>query len=234
MLQVEALEARYGAVRALKGISLSVSEGEIVTLIGANGAGKSTTLKAISGLVPASAGRIEFEGEVITGLPPHRILARGIAHIPEGRRIFPDLTVLENLRLGGYLIRDKAQFRRGLERVFDSFPILAERRQQLAGTLSGGEQQMLAVGRGLMSNPKLLLLDEPSLGLSPRIVTRVAQIIQDIHKQGVTILLVEQKAQLALGIAGRGYVLETGRIVLEDAAANLVRNALVKRAYLGL
>ncbi|MBI3075770.1 MAG: ABC transporter ATP-binding protein, partial [Deltaproteobacteria bacterium] len=223
--QVEALEARYGAVRALKGISLSVSEGEIVTLIGANGAGKSTTLKAISGLVPASAGRIEFEGEVITGLPPHRILARGIAHIPEGRRIFPDLTVLENLRLGGYLIRDKAQFRRGLERVFDSFPILAERRQQLAGTLSGGEQQMLAVGRGLMSNPKLLLLDEPSLGLSPRIVTRVAQIIQDIHKQGVTILLVEQKAQLALGIAGRG---------LEDAAANLVRNALVKRAYLGL
>ena len=234
MLEVEDLHVHYGPVAALKGVSLRVEAGSIVALIGANGAGKSTALRAISGLLAPSRGRIAWEGRPLDGLPPHEILGLGIGHVPEGRQIFPDLTVWENLRLGGYRERDGGRLRERLDAVFRQFPILAERRRQLGGTLSGGEQQMLAIGRALMAEPRLLMLDEPSLGLAPRYVERVVEILQALNARGIAILLVEQKAQAALRIAHRGYVLETGRIVLEDAAARLLDNEEVQRAYLGI
>jgi branched-chain amino acid transport system ATP-binding protein len=234
VLEVEGLHVRYGQVAALKGISLRVPDGAIVTLIGANGAGKSTTLRAISGLLAPARGRITFAGRTLDDLPPHEVLALGIGHVPEGRQIFPDLTVWENLRLGAFRERDGARVRERLEAVFQQFPILRERSNQLGGTLSGGEQQMLAIGRALMARPRLLMLDEPSLGLAPRYVERVIEILLALNAQGIAILLVEQKAQVALRIAQRGYVMETGRIVLEDQGARLLDNEEVKRAYLGI
>ena len=224
----------YGQVKVLKGISLEVSYGEIVTLIGTNGAGKTTTLKAISGLVKPREGEIQFQGRRIDPLRPHDILRMGIAHVPEGRNIFPDMTVLENLKLGGFILKTQETVRERIERMYAYFPILKERRQQLAGTLSGGEQQMLAIGRGLMSGPKLLLLDEPSLGLSPIMVQRVGKMITEIHSQGMTILLVEQNARMALQISDRGYVLETGSIIMQERASHLISNEKVRKAYLGL
>ncbi len=233
VLAVENLVTHYGPVEALKGISLHVSRGEIVTLIGANGAGKSTTLRTISGIVRPTRGRITYEGKDLTTLPPERIVALGIAHVPEGRRVFPQMSVLENLELGAYTRSDKRAIQEDLERVFALFPRLAERRNQLAGTMSGGEQQMLAIGRALMARPRLLLLDEPSMGLAPIIVENIFAVIQDINRQGTTILLVEQNANLALSVAHKGYVLETGRIALSDTAEQLRENEAVRRAYLG-
>jgi branched-chain amino acid transport system ATP-binding protein len=234
VLEVEGLHVHYGPVAALKGVSLRVPDGAIVTLIGANGAGKSTTLRAISGLLAPARGRITFAGRTLDHLLPHEVLAMGIGHVPEGRQIFPDLTVWENLRLGAFRERDGAQVQERLGAVFRQFPVLRERSKQLGGTLSGGEQQMLAIGRALMARPRLLMLDEPSLGLAPRYVERVIEILLALNAQGIAILLVEQKAQVALRIAQRGYVMETGRIVLEDAAARLLDNEEVKRAYLGI
>lgn len=233
MLTVENLHVYYGAIHAIQGISFSVQEGEIVTLIGANGAGKSTILKTISGLLQPSKGQIILEGEKISTLSPHQIVARGISQVPEGRRVFPELTVMENLELGAYLRqgKDRAQ---DLQRVFDLFPRLQERKNQPAGTLSGGEQQMLAIGRGLMARPRLLLLDEPSMGLAPLLVKEIFAIIREINAAGTTILLVEQNAHMALSIAQKGYVLETGEIVLSGSAAELTRNEEVRKAYLGL
>jgi len=233
MLVIDSIVTHYGPVEALKGISLEVREGEIVTLIGANGAGKSTTLRTISGLVRPTSGSIKYEGRELTALPPERIVAMGIAHVPEGRRVFPMMTVLENLELGAFPRKDAAGVRQDMEFVFSLFPRLAERRKQLAGTMSGGEQQMLAIARALMARPKLLLLDEPSMGLAPRIVESIFEVIQDINRQGTTVLLVEQNAHLALSIAHRGYVLETGRIVLSGTARSLLENEAVRRAYLG-
>ena len=233
MLALEGLVARYGAVTALAGVSLSVADAEFVCLIGANGAGKSTTLKAISGLVPATAGRIRFDGQDIAGLPAQEILRRGIAHCPEGRRVFPYMTVEENLAMGAYVRRDHDGVAADLERVFAHFPILSERRRQAAGTLSGGEQQMLAIGRALMARPRLIMFDEPSLGLAPTVVETVFRIIADIQRQGTTVLMVEQNAYLALRLATRAYVMETGRIVLEGPAGELAENEHVRRAYLG-
>jgi len=233
MLALEGLVARYGPVTALAGVSLTVESAEFVCLIGANGAGKSTTLKAISGLVPAAAGRIRFDGQDIAGLPAQEILRRGIAHCPEGRRVFPYMTVDENLAMGAYLRRDHAAVAADLERVFAHFPILAERRRQPAGTLSGGEQQMLAIGRALMARPRLILFDEPSLGLAPTIVEAVFSIIAGIQREGTTVLMVEQNAYMALTLASRAYVLETGRIVLEGPAHALAENEHVRKAYLG-
>ena len=234
MLEVEDLHVSYGPLAALRGVSLRVPRGAIVTLIGANGAGKSTTLRAISGLLTPTAGRILLEGQPIHGRLPHEILALGIAHVPEGRQIFPDLTVRENLRLGAFRERRAAAVAGRLEAVFAEFPVLAERRKQLGGTLSGGEQQMLAIGRALIAEPRLLMLDEPSLGLAPLYVERVLEIIRRLNARGVSILLVEQRAQAALSIAQRGYALQTGRIVLEDEGARLLDNEEVKRAYLGI
>jgi branched-chain amino acid transport system ATP-binding protein len=234
LLAIREAEAFYGEVKVLKGVSLEVSEGEIVTLIGTNGAGKTTTLKLISGLVKARRGEVEFQGRRIDRLPPHRIIRMGIAHVPEGRNIFPDMTVIENLRLGGFILQSRERMGEQTERMFSYFPILKERMGQLAGTLSGGEQQMLAIGRGLMSGPKLLLLDEPSLGLSPILVRKVGEIVREIHTRGVTILLVEQNAKMALQISDRGYVLETGSIILKERASNLISDEKVKKAYLGL
>ncbi|HLT58095.1 MAG: ABC transporter ATP-binding protein [Limnochordales bacterium] len=233
MLAIENLVTHYGPVEALKGITLHVNQGEIVTLIGANGAGKSTTLRTISGLVRPTRGTITYEGHDLTALPPERIVALGIAHVPEGRRVFPLMTVLENLELGAYTRSDARAIQEDLDRVFTLFPRLAERRTQLAGTMSGGEQQMLAIGRALMARPRLLLLDEPSMGLAPIIVESIFQVIEDINKQGTTILLVEQNANLALSVAHKGYVLETGRIALSGTAAALRENEAVRRAYLG-
>ena len=233
MLQLEGLEAGYGRTPVLKGVSLTVEEGEIVALLGANGAGKTTTLLAISGLVNVRAGGIAFRGQPLQGVPPAEVVARGISHVPEGRRMLPRLTVLENLEMGAYRRRDRAAIREDLDRMYALFPILAERRRQLAGTLSGGEQQMLAIGRGLMARPSLLLLDEPSLGLAPKLVVTIFDVIKRINQEGVTILLVEQNAYLALQVAHRGYVLETGRVVLTDTAARLADNPQVKAAYLG-
>jgi branched-chain amino acid transport system ATP-binding protein len=232
MLRLSGVDAHYGAIQALHGVSLSVEQGEIVTLIGANGAGKSSTLNLISGLVRPSAGEVSFEGNSIAATPPHEIVRRGICQAPEGRRVFASLSVLENLEMGAYLIGAK-QRAATLAEVLDLFPRLAERRSQRAGTLSGGEQQMLAIGRALMSQPKLLLLDEPSLGLAPNLVQSIFAVIRDINARGVTILLVEQNAHMALRTAHRGYVMETGRIVLQDSAANLASNPQVKEAYLG-
>ena len=233
-LELTKVEAYYGKIRALKGIDLTVEQGEIVTLIGANGAGKSTTLKAISGLMKLGPeAKITFGGEDITHLPPHEIAARGIAHVPEGRGIFAENTVLENLRMGAYLRRDKAHVQALVETALDLFPRLRERLGQQAGTLYGGEQQMLTMARGLMMEPKLMLLDEPSMGLAPVIVEQIFEIIADLHRHGITILLVEQNAYMALQIAQRGYVIQTGSIALTDASERLQNNAIVRGLYLG-
>ena len=233
-LELTHVEAFYGKIRALKGIDLNVEQGEIVTLIGANGAGKSTTLKAISGLMKLGPeAKITFDGEDITHLTPHEIAARGIAHVPEGRGIFAENTVLENLRMGAYLSRSKARTQELLETSLDLFPRLRERLRQQAGTLSGGEQQMLTMARGLMMEPKLMLLDEPSMGLAPVIVEQIFEIIADLHRRGITILLVEQNARMALQIAQRGYVIQTGRIALTDASERLQNDPVVQGLYLG-
>ena len=235
MLELRNVETFYGNIMALKGISLSVSEGEIITLIGANGAGKSTTLMTICGLVPARRGDILFMGRPIGRMEPHEIVALGISQVPEGRRIFPLLTVTENLDMGAFLRKDKADIARDMEYIFSLFPILKERRHQQGGTLSGGEQQMLAISRALMARPRLLLLDEPSLGLAPIVVQQIFRMIGKINEESrTTILLVEQNANMALKIAHRGYVMENGRITLEGVAASLLDNEDVKRAYLGL
>jgi len=233
MLTLKDIEVYYGHIYALKKISVAVEQGEIVTLIGANGAGKSTILNTISGLVRTSTGEMKFLDKRIDSLAPHKILSLGIAQIPEGRKIFPDMTVEENLRLGAHVLKKEKVIAEGMEKAFTWFPILKERRLQLGGTLSGGEQQMLAISRGLMTAPKLLLMDEPSLGLAPLIVREVSRIIQEIKAQKITILLVEQNARMALRLADRGYVLETGRIVLTDTGRSLLGNESVKRAYLG-
>jgi len=232
VLKVEAIDVAYGEIRALKGVGLEVGQGEIVTILGNNGAGKTTTLKTISGLLHPTRGTITLEDQSLLDVPPHAIVSRGVAHVPEGRRIFNRLTVRENLMMGAYL-RSDAGVAGDLERVFGLFPRLAERITQVAGTLSGGEQQMLAIGRALMASPRLLLLDEPSMGLAPVLVEQIFDTIIDINRQGMTILLVEQNAAMALSIAHRGYVLETGSIVLTGTAAELSDNADVRRAYLG-
>ncbi|HEY5594814.1 MAG TPA: ABC transporter ATP-binding protein [Nitrospiria bacterium] len=233
MLTLEDVQTYYGPMEALKGVSLEVKEGEIVALIGANGAGKSTTLMTISGALAPRRGRIEFLDQNITGRPTHEIVGRGISQVPEGRRIFPRLTVNENLEMGAFLRRDRREIEADRAAVFEQFPILKERRSQLGGTLSGGEQQMLAIGRALMARPKLLLLDEPSLGLAPIVVGRIFEIIRTINRLGKTILLVEQNARAALNLAHRGYVMETGRIVMADDARALLINPRVREAYLG-
>ena len=233
LLEVSNATVHYRKVVALRGVSMDVPEGAVVTIIGANGAGKSTLLRAISGLVALSAGEIRFAGQRINGVPPERVVGLGIAQVPEGRRVFPDLTVQENLGTGAYLRRDPAEVRRDLERVFEHFPRLKERRRQWARTLSGGEQQMLAIGRALMSNPKVLLLDEPTMGLSPVMVQEMARIIQGIHARGVPVVLVEQNAELALRLADYAYVLEIGSVALHGPAADLHANDHVRRAYLG-
>ena len=233
MLTVENLNVYYGMIHALKNVSFHVEEGEIVALIGANGAGKTTTLQTVSGMLQAKSGSVHFENQDITKMPSHRIVQLGISHVPEGRRMFANLTVYENLRMGAYTRKDKKEIEESLARVYERFPRLKERTRQLAGTLSGGEQQMLAMGRALMSNPRLLLLDEPSMGLSPLLVSEIFDIIESISNQGVTILLVEQNAKKALSIADRGYVLETGNIVMEDSAQALLNNEDIKKAYLG-
>ena len=234
MLEIQELEVAYGSIIALHRISLSVPVGKIVTLVGSNGAGKSTTLRAISGLIRVRFGKIVFEGDVITNLAPHRIVGKGITQVPEGRMIFSNLTVFENLQMGAYRRRDRLEIKKDHDQMFDIFPILQEREKQVAGTLSGGEQQMLAIARALMSKPRFLMLDEPSLGIAPILVKTIFSKITEINKQlGITILLVEQNANLALEISDYGYVLETGRIILEDASENLRVNSLVKEAYLG-
>jgi branched-chain amino acid transport system ATP-binding protein len=233
LLEVSAIRARYGAIEALKGVSLTIDEGEVVTLIGSNGAGKSTTLRAVAGLTPAFAGQITFDGEDITGVPADEIVTRGIALSPEGRRCFSRMTVRENLDLGAYRRRDTAAIASDMERVFELFPRLKERADQKAGTMSGGEQQMLAIGRALMAKPRLLLLDEPSLGIAPVLVDRIYETIGEIHRSGVAILLVEQNAHRALDAADRGYVLETGRVALTDGTASLRHDPRVQEAYLG-
>ena len=232
MLEVRDLHVYYGEIHALKGVSFSVSACEIVTLLGNNGAGKTTTLRALSGLLAPRSGEVRFEERPLLGIPPHTIVVKGITHVPEGRRIFNRLSVVENLAMGAYLRRD-AGIDGDLDRVFALFPRLKERVGQVAGTLSGGEQQMLAIGRALMAKPRLLLLDEPSMGLAPVLVEQIFETVQAINRQGVTILLVEQNAAMALSIAGRGYVLETGEIALSGAAADLAGNPEVRRAYLG-
>jgi branched-chain amino acid transport system ATP-binding protein len=232
VLKVESLDVSYGEIRALKGVGLEVGQGEIVTLLGNNGAGKSTTLKTISGLLHPTGGTITLEDRSLLGVPPHAIVSRGVSHVPEGRRIFNRLTVRENLMMGAYL-RNDTGVAADLDRVFGLFPRLAERLTQVAGTLSGGEQQMLAIGRALMANPRLLLLDEPSMGLAPVLVEQIFDTIVDINRQGTTILLVEQNAAIALSIAHRGYVLETGSIALAGTSAALSENSDVRRAYLG-
>jgi branched-chain amino acid transport system ATP-binding protein len=231
LLQVEDLRVAYGGIEALRGISFDVNEGEIVTLLGANGAGKTTTLRTISGLLRPKAGSVTFEGERIDNVPPHQMVQMGIGHVPEGRRIFPRMSVRENLEMGAYHNRDHADS--DMARVFELFPVLRERSSQDGGTLSGGEQQMLAIGRAMMGRPRLLLLDEPSMGLAPMIVARIFDIIQEINQQGTTVLLVEQNAAQALRLAARGYVLETGEVVMSDSADALLRNDRVREAYLG-
>jgi branched-chain amino acid transport system ATP-binding protein len=232
-LRVEGLDVYYGAVHALKGVSVHAEAGEIVTLIGANGAGKTTLLRTISGLVPARSGRVRFEGRDITRMPAHEIVGLGLSQAPEGRMVFANLSVEDNLELGAYRRRDRAGIRADRDAVYQLFPRLLERRRQLSGTLSGGEQQMLAIARALMSRPRLLLLDEPSLGIAPILVRDIFRNIVEINRRGVTVVLVEQNAHMALSVAGRGYVLETGRVVLEDTAARLATNDEVRAAYLG-
>lgn len=233
MLKLDHIETYYGNIRALKGISIEVQEGEIITLIGSNGAGKTTTLMSISGLAPPRTGEIEFLGEPIHGKSPDEIVGMGICQVPEGRRIFPFLTVTENLDMGAFLRKDKAEIKTDLEYIYELFPILAERRSQAGGTLSGGEQQMVAIGRALMARPRLLVLDEPSMGLAPLMVTRILDTLKQLRADGLTVLLVEQNARAALAIADRGYVMETGKIVLQGRAEDLLADEEVKRAYLG-
>ncbi len=234
MLELEQVETYYGKVQALKGISFRVEERGIVTLLGANGAGKTTTLRTISGLIPLSRGTIRFSGERIENRSPERIVKRGISHVPEGRDLFPDLTVDENLAMGAYTRKDRNEIQRSLKRVFDSFPALGKRRKQHAGTLSGGEQQMLAIGRALMSTPRLILLDEPSLGLAPLLVQEIFKIIREINQEGTTILLVEQNANMALQVAQYGYVLETGRVALQGDTSQLLQDRHVRETYLAI
>jgi len=235
MLEVKNIKTYYGNIQAIKGISLEISEGEIITLIGANGAGKTTTLMSISGIVPPKAGEILFMGKSLQDLTPNQIVAQGISQVPEGRRIFPFLTVAENLDMGAFLRNDTSEVQKDLEYVYELFPILADRRHQTGGTLSGGEQQMLAVGRALMARPRLLLLDEPSLGLAPLIVKQIFEIIRKVNDENkTTIFLVEQNANLALQVAHRGYVMENGKIILSDTSQNLLANEDVKKAYLGI
>ena len=234
MLRVDDLHTYYGNIAALKGVSLEVHDGEIVALIGANGAGKTTMLRTISGLLRPRRGTITLDDTRIDGLPPHRITALGLAHAPEGRRLFGRMTVLENLEMGAFARRDQAAIRADVERVLDLFPRLRERKLQKAGTMSGGEQQMLAIGRALMAQPRLLLLDEPSMGLAPLVVQAIFATLEEINRQGVTVLLVEQNAHMALGVAARGYVLETGRVILTDTAERLRDDEGVQRAYLGI
>ena len=233
MLEIEGLECRYGKVSAVRGLTLEVREGELVTLIGANGAGKTTTLKAISGILPPAAGRIAFDGEDITRASARAILAKGIAHCPEGRHVFPYMSVQENLDMGCYLRRDPGGIAQDLKKVFERFPVIEERRRQMAGTLSGGEQQMLAIGRALMSRPRLMLFDEPSLGLAPNLVETTFEIIAEIRAQGVTVLMVEQNAYAALELCDRSYLLESGEVTLTGSGAELLDDPHVKEAYLG-
>ncbi|HEY7221330.1 MAG TPA: ABC transporter ATP-binding protein [Candidatus Binatia bacterium] len=232
MLKVDGIHVYYGAIHALKGVSFTVQQGELVTLLGANGAGKTTTLKTLSGLLRPERGSVELEGKALNNVDAHEIVRRGVAHVPEGRRVFPRFTVLENLQIGGYA-RDHSALVPELDFVFQLFPRLKERRKQYAGTLSGGEQQMLAIGRALMAKPKLLLLDEPSMGLAPKFVEQILENIRAINKGGVTVLLVEQNAAMALAISHRGYVLETGEVILAGTASELAGNDLVRQAYLG-
>lgn len=233
MLEIQNVHTYYGNIHALKGISLTVDKGEIVTLIGANGAGKSTTLKTISGLLRPRQGTIQFDGEDLTRYPPYEIVAKGVVQVPEGRRVFGRLTVTENLEMGAFAITDSRSIKENMERVFALFPRLKERRNQVAGTLSGGEQQMLATGRGLMSNPRLLLMDEPSMGLAPVLVDSIFDTIRQLHAGGTTVLLVEQNARMALQVASRGYVIQSGVMLLSDTAENLRQNEMVRKAYLG-
>ena len=233
MLEIRDLEVYYGMIQAIKGISFDVNEGEVIALIGANGAGKTTTLHTITGLLPAKAGTITFEGQDITKVPGYKIVSKGMAHVPEGRRVFAQLSVLQNLRMGAYTRKDKNEIEETLKTVYKRFPRLEERQNQMAGTLSGGEQQMLAMGRALMSHPKIILMDEPSMGLSPIFVNEIFDIIKEVSASGTTVLLVEQNAKKALSIADRAYVLETGRIVLEGNAKDLLNDNSIKKAYLG-
>ena len=233
MLKVRDLSVHYGKIRAVRNIDMDIEQGEIVSLIGANGAGKSTTLRALSGLIKPAGGTISFEGKPITGWNAKAIVEAGISHCPEGRQIFPRMTVMENLELGAYTRKDKSNLQGDYDRIFDYFPVLSQRRTQLGGTLSGGEQQMLAIGRALMSQPKLLLLDEPSLGLAPLLVEKIFEIIQSINREGMTVLLIEQNAWQALNIAHRGYVLETGCVSINGPAAELMHNDHIRKAYLG-
>ena len=233
MLEVKNLEVYYGVIQAIKGISFEVNEGEVIALIGANGAGKTTTLQTITGMLQPKAGEIIFEGKDISKIPGHKIVSMGMAHVPEGRRVFAELSVYENLKLGAYTRKDKKEIEETLARVYKSFPRLEERKNQLAGTLSGGEQQMLAMGRALMSKPKIILMDEPSMGLSPILVEEIFHIIREISASGTTVLLVEQNAKKALAIADRAYVLETGNIVLSGDAKEMMNNDFIKKAYLG-
>lgn len=233
LLEIKDLNVYYGLIQAIKGISFEVNEGEVIALIGANGAGKTTTLHAISGLLPAESGAIMFEGTDITKVPAHKIVSMGMAHVPEGRRVFANLTVLQNLKMGAYTRKDKAEILNNLDMVFSRFPRLEERQSQFAGTLSGGEQQMLAMGRALMSNPRIILMDEPSMGLSPIFVNEIFDIIKRVKVDGTTVLLVEQNAKKALSIADRGYVLETGKIIMSGKAEDLLNNNDIKKAYLG-
>ena len=234
LLEMRKIAVNYGKINAIRDISIAVPEGKIVTIIGGNGAGKTTTLRAMSGMIPISAGEILFEGQRIDHLPAHKVVAHGIAHVPEGRRIFKDMTVEENLRTGAFLRRDKPEVERDLEKVYDRFPRLRERRVQRAQTMTGGEQQMLAIGRALMSKPRLLLMDEPSMGLAPVIVEEIARIIEEINAQGLSVVLVEQNAELALELAHHAYVLETGNTAMEGPAHELRGNEHVRAAYLGL
>ncbi len=233
LLEVKDLQVYYGMIQALKGISFEVGQGEVIALIGANGAGKTTTLHAVTGLLPKKAGTVTLGGKDITKIPPHKIVEMGMAHVPEGRRVFAHLSVYQNLKMGAYIRREKEEFSRNLEMVYQKFPRLKERRNQPAGTLSGGEQQMLAMGRALMSQPKILLMDEPSMGLSPIFVNEIFKIIEEVSAAGTTVLLVEQNAKKALSIADRAYVLETGNIVLSGNAGELLNDESIKKAYLG-
>ena len=234
LLEVRDLQVHYGVICALKGISFEVNEGEIVTLIGANGAGKTTTMQSIMGLIHPRNGKIIYEGQVINGMPTHKIVRLGMTQVPEGRRIFSELTVYENLVMGAYIEKDKSKVKRDLEEIYTLFPRLGERKTQMAGMLSGGEQQMLAMGRALMSHPKLLMLDEPSMGLAPILVQQIFDMIKHLHSIGTTILLVEQNAEMALAVADRAYVMETGEITLSGTGAELAQSDMVKKAYLGV
>lgn len=233
MLEVKDLEVYYGVIQAIKGVSFEVNKGEVIALIGANGAGKTTILHTITGLLSPKKGSVIYEGTDITKIPAHKIVSLGMAHVPEGRRVFADLSVYENLKMGAYTRKDKGEIEESLERVYTRFPRLKERKNQMAGTLSGGEQQMLAMGRALMSKPKIILMDEPSMGLSPILVNEIFDIIQEVSKSGTTVLLVEQNAKKALSIADRAYVLETGKIVLDGKAEDLLNDDSIKKAYLG-